>query len=83
VAQPPAPLRLTATPEAGTARGTLAEFDGVRVGRRLRLDGLLTIAAGQRLLVTGDNGAGKTTLLRVIAGDRRELHAGSPRPGPG
>ncbi|MEU4222453.1 hypothetical protein AB0F10_44845, partial [Actinoplanes sp. NPDC026623] len=41
--------------------GPLAEFDGVRVGERLRLPGLLALAPGQRLLVTGENGAGKTT----------------------
>ncbi|MEV8596332.1 ribosomal protection-like ABC-F family protein [Streptomyces sp. NPDC052012] len=71
VAEPPAPLRFTAgLPAAGVpAEGPLAELDGVRVGERLRLDGLLTIAPGQRLLVTGENGAGKTTLLRVLAGD--------------
>jgi macrolide transport system ATP-binding/permease protein len=49
--------------------GPLAVLDDVRVGDRLRLDGPLTIAPGQRLLVTGENGAGKTTLLRVLAGD--------------
>ncbi|MFF7871116.1 ribosomal protection-like ABC-F family protein [Streptomyces qaidamensis] len=71
VATPPAPLRFTTALSAadGPAQGALAEFDGVRVGERLRLDGLLTIAPGQRLLVTGENGAGKTTLLRVLAGD--------------
>ncbi|MDX3228094.1 ribosomal protection-like ABC-F family protein [Streptomyces sp. ME19-01-6] len=71
VAEPPAPLRFTAALSAadGPAQGPLAEFDGVRVGERLRLDGLLAIAPGQRLLVTGENGAGKTTLLRVLAGD--------------
>ncbi|MFC8131641.1 ABC-F family ATP-binding cassette domain-containing protein [Streptomyces sp. NPDC057302] len=47
----------------------LAELDGVSVGERLRLEGVLAIAPGQRLLVTGENGAGKTTLLRVLAGD--------------
>ncbi|WP_228973136.1 ABC-F family ATP-binding cassette domain-containing protein [Streptomyces sp. DH12] len=56
----------------------LAELDGVTVGDRLRLDGLLTIAPGQRLLVTGPNGAGKTTLLRVLAGDL-EPDAGAVR----
>jgi macrolide transport system ATP-binding/permease protein len=71
VATPPAPLRFTTALSAadGPAQGALAEFDGVRVGERLRLDGLVTIAPGQRLLVTGENGAGKTTLLRVLAGD--------------
>ncbi|MEG3627627.1 ribosomal protection-like ABC-F family protein [Streptomyces poriticola] len=81
VAQPPAPLRFTpALPAADSpAQGpALAEFDGVRVGERLRLDGLLAIAPGQRLLVTGENGAGKTTLLRVVAGDL-EPDAGTAR----
>ncbi|MEW1905053.1 ribosomal protection-like ABC-F family protein [Streptomyces sp. NPDC086147] len=84
VPKPPAPLRFTtalstALPTAdGPAPGPLAELDGVRVGERLRLDGLLTIAPGQRLLVTGENGAGKTTLLRVLAGDL-EPDAGTAR----
>ncbi|MFE7565142.1 ABC-F family ATP-binding cassette domain-containing protein [Kitasatospora sp. NPDC057500] len=89
VAEPPAPLRFTtdlsapegglpAVPGDGPARGALAELDGVRVGERLRLDGLLSVAPGQRLLVTGENGAGKTTLLRVLAGDL-EPDAGTAR----
>ncbi|MGW7130553.1 ABC-F family ATP-binding cassette domain-containing protein [Streptomyces bobili] len=81
VAEPPAPLRFTTAPSAppGPAEdGPLAEYDGVQVGERLRLDGLLTLAAGQRLLVTGGNGAGKTTLLRVLAGDL-EPDAGTVR----
>ncbi|MFM9615054.1 ribosomal protection-like ABC-F family protein [Streptomyces niveiscabiei] len=71
VAEPPAPLRFTtALPTADRpAEGPLVELDGVRVGDRLRLDGLLTVTPGRRLLVTGANGAGKTTLLRVLAGD--------------
>ncbi|MFF4273568.1 ribosomal protection-like ABC-F family protein [Streptomyces sp. NPDC001536] len=78
VAAPPEPLRFTAAPptaggaphtEGPSPSGPLAELDGVRVGARLRLDGLLAIEPGQRLLVTGENGAGKTTLLRVLAGD--------------
>ncbi|QNP75201.1 ABC-F family ATP-binding cassette domain-containing protein [Streptomyces roseirectus] len=72
VTPPPQPLRFTATPttpDDGPGAGPLATLDGVRVGRRLHLDGVLTIAPGQRLLVTGGNGAGKTTLLRVLAGD--------------
>ncbi|MEX3106719.1 MULTISPECIES: ABC-F family ATP-binding cassette domain-containing protein [unclassified Streptomyces] len=71
VAEPPAPLRFTtALPTADRpAEGPLVELDGVRVGDRLRLDGLLTVTPGLRLLVTGANGAGKTTLLRVLAGD--------------
>ncbi|GAA5004708.1 ribosomal protection-like ABC-F family protein [Streptomyces hyderabadensis] len=72
VAAPPEPLRFTTPllPAAGGPAGdTLAELDGVRVGERLRLEGLLAIEPGSRLLVTGENGAGKTTLLRVLAGD--------------
>ncbi|MEU6716540.1 ATP-binding cassette domain-containing protein [Nonomuraea sp. NPDC046802] len=72
VAEPPLPLRFTtALPPAagGPVQGTLAELDNVRVGKRLRLDGLLAIEPGGRLLVTGENGAGKTTLLRILAGD--------------
>ncbi|MFJ8539661.1 ribosomal protection-like ABC-F family protein [Streptomyces sp. NPDC093591] len=80
VAEPPAPLRFTTalSPADGPAQGPVAEFDGIRVGERLRLDGLLAIAPGQRLLVTGENGAGKTTLLRVLAGDL-EPDAGTAR----
>ncbi|GGQ05637.1 ABC transporter ATP-binding protein [Streptomyces griseomycini] len=82
VAPPPEPLRFTAAPPA-TAGGhpadrPLAELDGVGVGERLRLDGLLTIMPGRRLLVTGENGAGKSTLLRVLAGDL-EPDAGAVR----
>ncbi|MZD08394.1 ATP-binding cassette domain-containing protein, partial [Streptomyces sp. SID5785] len=58
--------------------GPVAELDGVRVGERLCLEGLLTIAPGQRILVSGENGAGKTTLLRVLAGDL-EPDAGTAR----
>ncbi|MFF8103297.1 ribosomal protection-like ABC-F family protein [Streptomyces sp. NPDC016640] len=81
VAAPPEPLRFTVTPTADAgcpADRPLAELDGVRVGERLRLDGLLAIAPGQRLLVTGENGAGKSTLLRVLAGDL-EPDAGTVR----
>ncbi|PTH84397.1 ABC transporter ATP-binding protein [Streptomyces sp. A244] len=80
VATPPAPLRFTTALSTadGSDPGALAEIDDLRVGERLRLDGLLTIAPGQRLLVTGDNGAGKTTLLRVLAGDL-EPDAGTAR----
>lgn len=83
VAPPPEPLRFPAAlSAAGGAQPdeaqALVELDGVCVGERLRLDGLLTLAPGQRLLVTGGNGAGKTTLLRVLAGDL-EPDAGSVR----
>ncbi|GAA2564782.1 MULTISPECIES: ribosomal protection-like ABC-F family protein [Streptomyces] len=73
VAAPPEPLRFTAALSAADGGHPvdrpLAELDGVSVGERLRLDGLLAIMPGQRLLVTGENGAGKSTLLRVLAGD--------------
>ncbi|MGW1963866.1 ribosomal protection-like ABC-F family protein [Streptomyces sp. NPDC001935] len=73
VTPPPEPLRFTAA-LGGVDGGPpldrpVAELTDVAVGERLRLEGLLTIAPGQRLLVTGENGAGKTTLLRVLAGD--------------
>ncbi|MEU0936370.1 ribosomal protection-like ABC-F family protein [Embleya sp. NPDC005971] len=82
VAAPPEPLRFTTVPAAaGGERPVdlpLAELDRVAVGERLRLDELLAIAPGQRLLVTGENGAGKTTLLRVLAGEL-EPDAGAVR----
>ncbi|GAA3788498.1 ribosomal protection-like ABC-F family protein [Streptomyces phyllanthi] len=84
VAAPPEPLRFTAALSAAggghsaPVEHPLAELDGVMVGERLRLDGLLAITPVQRLLVTGENGAGKTTLLRVLAGDL-EPDAGTVR----
>ncbi|MEU1672230.1 ribosomal protection-like ABC-F family protein [Streptomyces roseifaciens] len=82
VAAPPEPLRFAAALSAAggelPADRPLAELDGIAVGERLQLDGLLAIAPGQRLLVTGENGAGKTTLLRVLAGDL-EPDAGAVR----
>ncbi|MEJ8646286.1 ABC-F family ATP-binding cassette domain-containing protein [Streptomyces sp. MS1.HAVA.3] len=82
VAAPPEPLRFTAALSAAggghPVDRPLAELDCVAVGERLRLDGLLAVAPGQRLLVTGENGAGKTTLLRVLAGDL-EPDAGAVR----
>ncbi|MFF6982573.1 ribosomal protection-like ABC-F family protein [Streptomyces sp. NPDC008343] len=82
VAAPPEPLRFTAALSAAggghPVERPLAELDDVMVADRLRLDGTLTIASGQRLLVTGENGAGKTTLLRVLAGDL-EPDAGAVR----
>ncbi|WP_405428152.1 ribosomal protection-like ABC-F family protein [Streptomyces erythrochromogenes] len=83
VPAPPELLRFAAAlPAAGggdqDTAAPLAELDGVAVGDRLRLDGLLTVGPGERLLVTGGNGAGKTTLLRVLAGDL-EPDAGAVR----
>ncbi|RSO49165.1 ABC transporter ATP-binding protein [Streptomyces sp. WAC 06725] len=96
VPPPPVPLRFSAelttyTDGAGHAEGRepsdgpahtdgpLAELAGITVGDRLRLDGL-TVAPGERLLVTGPNGAGKTTLLRVLAGDLRPDTGTARRP---
>ncbi|MEV6681653.1 ribosomal protection-like ABC-F family protein [Streptomyces erythrochromogenes] len=83
VPAPPELLRFTAALPAADgvdqdAAAPLAELDGVAVGDRLRLDGLLTVGPRERLLVTGENGAGKTTLLRVLAGDL-EPDAGAVR----
>jgi macrolide transport system ATP-binding/permease protein len=72
VAAPPDPLRFTAPlPAAGdhASDNPLLALEDVAVGNRLQLNGLLTVAPGQRLLVTGANGAGKTTLLRVLVGE--------------
>ncbi|MGF0174097.1 ribosomal protection-like ABC-F family protein [Streptomyces sp. Marseille-Q5077] len=81
IAAPPEPLRFAAALSAGSEHSgehPLAEIHDVVVGERLSLDGTLTVAPGQRLLVTGENGAGKTTLLRVLAGDL-EPDAGAVR----
>ncbi|MFE5919396.1 ribosomal protection-like ABC-F family protein [Streptomyces sp. NPDC056468] len=82
IAAPPEPLRFAAALSAAGsehhAEHPLAELDDVVVGERLSLEGSLTIAPGQRLLVTGENGAGKTTLLRVLAG-HLEPDAGAAR----
>ena len=49
-----------------------ADGVGVELGGRKLLDGVdLTVARGDRILITGRNGAGKTTLLRVLAGQIR------------
>jgi ATPase subunit of ABC transporter with duplicated ATPase domains len=55
----------------------------VELGGRKLLDGAdLSVARGDRILITGRNGAGKTTLLRVLAGrlrpGRGEVEAGEP-----
>ncbi|MFB7030272.1 MULTISPECIES: ribosomal protection-like ABC-F family protein [unclassified Streptomyces] len=91
VPKPPEPLRFTADIAAGdgtagadgaveTAKapeGPLTEVSGLRVDGRLALDSL-SLAHGERLLITGPNGAGKSTLLRVLAGDL-EPDAGTVR----
>lgn len=70
VPQPPEPLRFESdlvTTDADT-RAPALRMHGVRVGDRLKVDEL-SIAHGERVLVTGPNGAGKTTLMRVLAGE--------------
>ncbi|MET7506268.1 ribosomal protection-like ABC-F family protein [Streptomyces albidoflavus] len=68
VPPPPKPLRFTPVLRTGRLEGALLEASGVAVPGRLdRTD--LTLAAGRRLLVTGENGAGKSTLLQVLAGE--------------
>ncbi|SDL15645.1 macrolide transport system ATP-binding/permease protein [Glycomyces sambucus] len=67
---PPEPLRFapaiaTAAEESEAPALHLAD---VRVGGRLKVPEL-TVARGERVLVTGPNGAGKTTLMRVLAGE--------------
>jgi heme exporter protein A len=59
-------------------RAPAVRCDGLtrRYGERVALDAVsLTVAPGERLLLTGGNGAGKTTLLRVLATVLRP-HAG-------
>nr|WP_280406880.1 ATP-binding cassette domain-containing protein [Nocardia carnea] len=72
---PPDPLSFTPELESHAldVDGPVAELTGVRVPGRLEV-GELSLAPGERLLITGPNGAGKTTLLRLLAG---ELRAGS------
>ncbi|MFF4647983.1 ribosomal protection-like ABC-F family protein [Streptomyces sp. NPDC001389] len=89
VPPPPEPLRFTASLALGedsapaAEQGALTELADVEVAGRLKI-GALSIAPGERLLITGPNGAGKSTLLRVLAGDiepdrgtvRRAAHIG-------
>ncbi|MFE6305591.1 ribosomal protection-like ABC-F family protein [Nocardiopsis sp. NPDC057823] len=69
VAPPPVPLEMTASFTAADGGPVPpVELAGVRVGHRLDVPAL-TVAPGERIMVTGPNGAGKSTLLRVIAGE--------------
>jgi macrolide transport system ATP-binding/permease protein len=70
--RPPAPLRLHADL---TGSGGTVEVSDLHVAGRLELAGL-SLAAGDRLLVSGANGSGKSTLLAVLAG---RVPAGSGR----
>ncbi|MGN0119293.1 MAG: ATP-binding cassette domain-containing protein, partial [Streptomyces albidoflavus] len=68
VPPPPKPLRFTPVLRTGRLDGALVDASGIEVPGRLERTGL-TLAAGDRLLVTGENGAGKSTLLQVLAGE--------------
>ncbi|GAA1457049.1 ATP-binding cassette domain-containing protein [Nocardiopsis exhalans] len=75
VAPPPVPLRISAEftgrlpdEEAEADPTPVAELERVRVEHRLDV-GALSLAPGERVLVTGPNGAGKTTLVRVMSGE--------------
>lgn len=70
VAPPPEPLRFNAAIATTDVSEEVpaVEIDGVVVGDRLKVPEL-TVAHGDRILVTGANGAGKTTLMRVIGGE--------------
>ncbi|WP_348536639.1 ATP-binding cassette domain-containing protein [Nocardia carnea] len=66
---PHPPLRLS-FPELPARPGTpMLHCDDVTVAGRLETPVGLSVAAGERLLVTGHNGAGKSTLLAVLAGE--------------
>ncbi|WP_218584222.1 ribosomal protection-like ABC-F family protein [Nocardia cyriacigeorgica] len=69
VAEPPDPLRFTAQLGRVTELDSpVATLTDVVVPRRFQVDEL-SIADGERVLITGPNGAGKTTLLRLLAGE--------------
>jgi len=71
VAKPPAQLSFAGIPAAHHALdatdGLLVQAAEIAVPGRLAL-GEFTIAAGDRVLVSGANGAGKSTLLALVAG---------------
>ncbi|MCX4909139.1 ABC-F family ATP-binding cassette domain-containing protein [Streptomyces sp. NBC_00878] len=82
VPPPPQPLRFTgrvegtptptptstSTPMTVEETSTAAHLEGVLVDGRLSVPSL-TLAPGDRLLVTGPNGVGKSTLLHLLAGE--------------
>ncbi|MFF3552449.1 TlrC/CarA/OleB/SrmB family ABC-F type ribosomal protection protein [Streptomyces tsukubensis] len=68
---PPDPLVFAASVPTGTTSDeAAAELVDVHLDNRLDLP-QLSLAPGERLLVTGPNGAGKSTLLGILAGEVR------------
>ncbi|WP_051781883.1 MULTISPECIES: ATP-binding cassette domain-containing protein [unclassified Streptomyces] len=80
VPPPPRPLVFTGRFTEGSAGAGVVEIaDAALPGRLAPLS--LTLAPGERLLVTGPNGVGKSTLLHLLAG-RPEPARGSVRTPP-
>ena len=81
VRKPPPVLRFAGIPSGSTpVEGTLIDVTDLRIPGRLAVE-RLTVAAGDRLLITGVNGAGKSTLLGVLAGEVNAQSAVTRRKG--
>jgi macrolide transport system ATP-binding/permease protein len=74
VDKPEPPLRFQLPDLPAQPGMALLRADEVRVADRLPGPVSLTVASGDRLLVTGPNGAGKSTLLAVLAGNLPPTH---------
>ncbi|MEU4314500.1 ABC-F family ATP-binding cassette domain-containing protein [Nocardia sp. NPDC024068] len=69
VTVPDPPLRLRFPDLPARPGAPLLSCDDVTVAGRLPVPVALSLAAGERLVITGHNGAGKSTLLAVLAGE--------------